>query len=178
MLPTTIKPCKECPRPRYGSSGLCFSHYREREKAKREESKARKELRKKSTKKYQISERKKWHKKCWKLMSEWTRRRGSIWNGDGECYTCRTLYPWKELQAGHFYHRKLDFDERNIRKQCALCNVFYNGKRAEYAIRLIRENGLDWMDKLEADAAQHPGYSLQELMAIHADLTNKISSLT
>lgn len=201
-MPLPTKPCKieGCGKNRHGSFKRCFSHIRsrakalkaerekrnkekkaarmERAKAEKEARKERKLARKLASKTYQEGARKTLHKKCWKLMSEWVRRKDADWKGETECFSCSVRSPWSELHAGHFYHRRLDFDPRNIRPQCSLCNVFYNGRRAEYALRLVREHGMDWVDQLKRDADQHPGYRLEDLRTIHADLSKKLETLT
>lgn len=167
------KPC-HCGRKRYRTFKLCSVHYRE----KLEERKQKRLERKLSSKTYQLFERKKWHRKCWKLMSEWVRRSGADWRGMVVCYTCGKLLPWKESHAGHHFHGKLDFDPRNLRVQDAACNTYRGGMLNVYAKKLIVENGLGWYEQLERDAAQHPGYTLPQLKEIHADLSSKLSRLT
>ena len=68
----------------------------------------------------------------------------------GICYTCNR----EGNQAGHYWHNKLDFDERNLHCQCVACNMWKSGNLAEYGNRLLSENGKDWMDKLYSDAHQ------------------------
>lgn len=169
-----IKPCRLCTSKRYGPSSWCFKHYKEREKQKREEKKERSILRKKSTKKYQQSETKKLHKKCWKLMSRIVRSTGATESGNQECYTCYKFFPWKEMDAGHYRHNVLDFDERNIKPQCVRCNKHLNGHLNKYAFRLATEYGLEWLYELEVDADRHPGYRLEDLQKIYQDLKSRI----
>lgn len=142
------------------------------------EEKAKKKLeRKTSSKKFQKSELKKWKAKTWKLMSEWVRRKDADWRGMVQCYTCYEWLPWQEAHAGHHFHGRLDFDERNLRPQNAACNTYKGGMLNVYAKRLIKENGLEWYEQLERDAAQHPGYRLEELKEIYNALKEKISKL-
>lgn len=176
------KPCKLCDQKRYGNLSWCFKHFREREKTKREEKAQKKLVRKQGTKKFQESETKKWGKKCWKLMSELVRRLGADEDGYDTCFTCPARFHWKQLQAGHRHHRRLDFDIRNIHKQCWRCNGKQSmgglsGNLGAYEKRLIRENGLEWADKLELDANTHPGYRLHELKTIHQELSDKLKKL-
>lgn len=178
------KPCKipSCSSKRYANLSICRTHYWEKEKLKREEKAKKKLERKIKTKKYQESETKKWHKKCWKLMSELVRRTGVDQEGFDLCYTCDAKFHWKQLQAGHRHHRRLDFDTRNIHKQCWRCNGKQSrgglsGNLGEYEHRLIKEHGFEWAAKLKLDANTHPGYQLHELKIIHADLKERLSKL-
>jgi Bacteriophage Lambda NinG protein len=66
------------------------------------------------------------------------------------CYTCGH----QGGEAGHYWHNKLDFDERNLHCQCTSCNRFKSGNLAIYAHNLIRDHGHKWFDKLDADAHQ------------------------
>lgn len=88
--------------------------------------------------------------KAWNTFSIWIRTR------DKKCYTCPQSY-WDEqlgewtikgLEAGHFKHNVLDFDEMNIHAQCKKCNKYYSGKLDIYAENLIRDYGLDKFNDL------------------------------
>lgn len=182
MTPT--KPCKAtgCPKRRYGTAGHCYSHYRERERIKRQERAARKLERRLGSKKHQESERKKWHRKTWVLMSEWVRRKGADSFGMVTCFTCPNRFHWKKMQAGHRHHRTLDFDARNIHPQCWTCNGKQSmggksGNLGEYEHRLALEHGIEWCAKLKLDAGTHLGYTIGEIKAIHALLTIELENL-
>lgn len=165
-----VKLCKKCTHIRFANSSLCLKHFKEKIRLDTADRLKRKKERKLKTKKYQKSELKKWHSKCWKLMSERVRSKGADFQGYAECYTCYRKFLWKELHAGHWKHRVLDFDSRNLRSQCNFCNTYKGGMLDEYTLRLIRENGLEWVEKLRQDAAQHPGYKLEELKEIYIRL--------
>ncbi len=167
------RPCKLCPSKRYANISWCYKHFKEREKKKREEKAERKLLRKQKSKTYLESERKKLHRKCWKLMSEKVRRSGMRQGSKNECYTCKKLFYWKKLHAGHYRHNTLDFDSRNLKPQCNSCNTYNGGKLDQYTMRLIEENGIEWLKQLHIDADRHPGYRLEDLKQIYLELKNK-----
>lgn len=169
--------CKLCDQKRFANLSICFKHYKERERKKKEEKNARRLERKLRTKKYQQSELKRWKAKCWKLTSEFVRRSGADWRGMVKCYTCDALLPWKESHCGHHFHGKLDYDLRNLRVQDAACNTYRGGMLNVYARKLIEENGMDWYKKLELDANTHTGYTLEEIKVIYSDLKTKLSLL-
>jgi len=110
-------------------------------------------------------------KKCWALWSKKIRSEASDWQGYVECYTCLDYKPMEEMHAGHFIHGKLDFDERNIKPCCIKCNMYLSGNLGNYAERLIRENGLEWLEQLRNDAGKHTGYKEEELKELYAQLT-------
>lgn len=54
----------------------------------------------------------------------------------------------KGMNAGHFKHGVLDFDEMNIHCQCVKCNKWNSGELDIYAEHLIRDYGLDKFNDL------------------------------
>jgi hypothetical protein len=96
--------------------------------------------------------------KAWKAFSLYIRLSESDKNGIVECYTCGTKLHYKDAQAGHYHHGRLDFDERNVHCQCIRCNHFKSGNLGAYAERLTKELGIDGMDKLRLDANQNQKY--------------------
>jgi len=118
----------------------------------------------KLTKAYDKKNFKTLHNKCWKLMSFIVRNLGAR-EGKNDCYTCQKWLPIAELQAGHHFHDKLDFDFRNLRPQCQRCNKYLHGNLAIYAERLIDENGKDWYKQLRHDA-QNSIYKTQDLIKL------------
>ena len=91
------------------------------------------------------------------------------------CFTCNRA----GNQAGHYWHGKLDFDERNLHCQCKACNHFRNGNLAEYAHRLISLFGQEWFDKLNSDAHKMSNkFTIAELEEIRLKYKDKISRLT
>jgi len=118
----------------------------------------------KTTKAYDKKNFKTLHAKCWKLMSLIVRNLGAR-EGKNDCYTCQKWLPIAELQAGHHFHDKLDFDFRNLRPQCQRCNKYLHGNLGIYAERLIDENGKDWYKQLRHDA-QNSIYKTQDLIKL------------
>ncbi len=149
---------------------------RKRQKEKRKEKLARKLERKVKSKKFQKSEWKKWHKKCWLVFSEYVRRKNADWRGQVECYSCGVKVGWKEANAGHFHHGKLDFSEVNVRPQCVACNLWKSGNLARYATHLVQEIGQEGMVELEREANTKI-YLVEELKEIHAKYTELLNQL-
>lgn len=71
--------------------------------------------------------------KAWNAFSKWIRAR------DGRCVTCGSV---NNLQAGHRWHGKLDFDEININAQCSGCNKWKQGNLSKYDDYLITKYGM------------------------------------
>jgi len=91
-------------------------------------------------------------KKCDKLVSLVVRLSEADKNGMVKCYTCGAKIPYKEANAGHFKHNKLDLDLRNRRVQCVRCNKWLSGNLGTFALKLVKEKGIKWVDKLILDA--------------------------
>ncbi len=70
--------------------------------------------------------------RAWDTFSLWIRAR------DKQCVTCGST---NNLQAGHYWHNVLDFDEENVNAQCRQCNHFLSGNLAVYASYLIAKIG-------------------------------------
>lgn len=104
--------------------------------------------------------------KAWKLFSIFIRQRGMDWRGFNQCVTCGARKHWKELQAGHRYHGKLDFDEININVQCARCNHWLSGNLGYYERYLVQKYGQAVADDLLLRANTHPGYTLEEMKEV------------
>ena len=80
------------------------------------------------------------HRKTWDTFSRWIRNRDKI------CITCGSR---GNLNAGHFWHGVLDFDEMNINAQCTKCNNYMSGNLAPYSVYLIRKHGQKAFEDLE-----------------------------
>lgn len=146
------KPCKKCGNKRYGNLTICYACFRTKEKEKREEKLTKLRERKKKKVEKIHNSYKYLHKAAWELFSKIIRMEGANEEGMTQCYTCGVIKHWKELQAGHYWHNKLDFDRRNVHPQCPQCNTYKSGMTAEYGSRLLDELGEEGMKQLDRDA--------------------------
>src|SRR6185295_6730992 len=89
------------------------------------------------------------HKKAWALFSEYVRR-----SSKGICFSCGARKHWKELDAGHYIHGRLDYDELNIHAQCTYCNRYLHGNLGKYAERLLARHGEAALQELRLRANQ------------------------
>ncbi len=80
-------------------------------------------------------------RKAWDTFSKWVRER------DKMCVTCGSRNTL--LNAGHFWHGVLDFDEMNINAQCIGCNNYKSGNLAPYSVYLINKYGIEKFQDLE-----------------------------
>lgn len=96
-----------------------------------------------------------------------------------QCYTCKHWFAWKVMNAGHFIHNKLDFDERNVHPQCVQCNLWKHGNLGRYAYYLIKEYGVKWVERLEYDAScKGNDYTRQELIELDLYYKQKLNELS
>lgn len=79
-------------------------------------------------------------RKAWETFSKWVRNR------DKRCVCCGST---NQLQAGHFWHGVLDFDEMNVNAQCKQCNTFLSGNGTYYSAYLINKYGIKAFKDLE-----------------------------
>lgn len=171
-----MKTCRKCKKLNvYERNGLPVSKWCV---ACRKERETERKTKKCATKGFQDKLRKRLHKKAWRLIGEYVRRKGAGSSGLVECYTCGILKHYKELQCGHFFHNRLDFDERNLKPQCPQCNTYKSGNLAIYALKLIKEIGQEELDKLHQEAnTKGNNYSIQELEYIIVDLERRLQKL-
>ena len=78
-------------------------------------------------------------KKLDTVFSQYIRLSNADNNKNCICVTCNKTFFWKEIQAGHFMSRKhysIRWDERNVKPQCAGCNVFRYGEQFKFSLYL------------------------------------------
>ncbi len=165
--------CKLCEKLALQNKSLCYSHFLEANRKKREDKLAKQAVSKTKAKarhEQSIEGKRELMKKAWKLQSRAVRMAAADENGMCICYTCEKKYHWKECQLGHFIHDRLDFDlERNLRIQCSVCNGYFFGSKnlAIFGIKLAEELGVEGMKKLRLDANTFGnGYDIKTLKEI------------
>ncbi len=115
-------------------------------------------------------------KKCWKLMSLWTRLKYADKRGYVCCITCNKKQHYKEMNAGHLKHGVLDYDPINIHPQCVYCNKYQSGQRDLYYKYVVDTYGQKIVDELYQRASlakKGNKISLEELEKLAIELTLK-----
>ena len=177
MLILKRKKCRKCEKLSLPNRAICYDHFREHQRELRNRSQANQDARRaKKTERRQNSLA--WLKdKAWKLFSRYIRYKDVGDDGLTACYTCGHRKNPKILQAGHYHHRRLDYDERNIHPQCKRCNKWLHGNLAVYGVKLAEELGADGMKALLLEAnTKGNGYTVFELKEIINKLTQWNSS--
>jgi len=73
------------------------------------------------------------------------------------CYTCpNTGLAGSNWHTGHMWAKAslgahLKHDLRILRPQCYFCNINCGGRGADFYARMVKENGQEYMDSLEAE---------------------------
>ena len=111
--------------------------------------------------------------KCWKIFSQYIRRKDADAGGTVACYTCGSLMFWKQADAGHALpgrHNAVLFDEDIVKPQCKVCNIWKRGNYPVFTVKLIREHGLPWFDaKLEGSrqVVKFTRSDIEDLIALY-----------
>ena len=106
-------------------------------------------------------------KRCWKLLSEYVRRRAAGPDGWARCYTCGNERHWKLMDAGHFVPGRTGsvlLNEEVLRVQCKECNLWRGGNYHAYTLRMIDEVGREKVEELLALKHKVRKWTREELM--------------
>lgn len=112
------------------------------------------------------------HHKLWPLFSSYVRQKAK-----GKCFCCGSIHHWKECDASHFIHRRLDYSDRNIQCCCRKCNRFLHGNLGRYAEELIRTYGGNVLMELRQESAKIKKWEPWELEAIIKETEEKLEKL-
>ena len=104
------------------------------------------------------------------IFSKYIRLKYSDDRGNCRCISCGKVFPWKEIQCGHYMSRRYmstRFSEDNCRPQCVACNIFNQGNIQMYRRVLIKQIGEQRVDLIEVRARQETkNWSLFEYQAM------------
>jgi hypothetical protein len=124
-------------------------------------------------------------KDAWDMFSKYIRTRDCLEDGGttehGMCFTCGKVYPFKQLQAGHFVDGRTKpvlFNEDIVHSQCMQCNVFKKGNKDEYTPKMISIWGVDKvMEFLELRHNKDKTWRREELEEIYIKYKLKLGEL-
>lgn len=137
-------------------------------KKHKKEEKERKKKYKENTKTYtqKVNEVK-------KVFQSWIRKRDE----NLPCISCGATFSNPFWHGGHYkkaeIYRGVIFNELNVNKQCAKCNIFLNGNESNYRQGLVRRYGIEKVEQLEqlANETKNKKYSDDELNQIKLKYT-------
>ena len=111
------------------------------------------------------------------VFSLWVRQQGASDHGHNTCYTCNVVKPVKELHAGHFVTRgkmATRWDERNVKPQCAACNIFRFGEAWKFGKRIDQDHGEGTADELHRIANEGRKFLTVELETLAEHYRRKL----
>lgn len=112
-------------------------------------------------------------RRAWKAIADFIKKRDGY-----RCVTCGSMHG--PMQAGHYEHDVLDYDEININCQCKRCNRFLSGNLGRYGDYLREKHGEVEYQALRARAQfakKGRRYYAWELESIMVDYRKKIAAL-
>lgn len=102
----------------------------------------------------------------------------------GKCVTCKRVYPFKQLQAGHFIQGRTNsvlFDERLVYSQCLGCNgnppMGKGGNYVEYFIFMEEEWGRIMIDEFLALKYKTVIYKIPDFQRMEQEFKDKTEAL-
>jgi hypothetical protein len=108
-----------------------------------------------------------------KVFQAWVRKRDE----NLPCISCESTFSNPFWHGGHYkkaeIYRGLIFNELNVNKQCAKCNIFLNGNESNYRQGLVNRYGIEKVEYLEqlANETKSKKYSDDELNEIKQKYT-------
>lgn len=118
--------------------------------------------------------------KAWRCLSKYIRTKGRVPGGWNQCVTCKGVYHWRDLQAGHFIHghsKPTFMVEENVHPQCVSCNHFHSGSLLEYYDFMIERYGhakIGELRRLSKTVVKFPRSYYEELIEKYTNLTKGI----
>ena len=152
MKQKTCKACKNKFIPEHPMQTTCCYQcaieYANKQREKRE--KDNKKAARRTLKQFNNSDVAVLKRKAQKICNEYIRLRDI----KEPCISCLYDGNSRQFHAGHYRpqggNSLLRYDERNIHKQCSICNNFKSGNLAEYRKNLIKKIGLEAVEELES----------------------------
>lgn len=112
--------------------------------------------------------------KCWEVMSLFTRLKWADTSGIVTCVTCGRRQHYTKMNAGHFIHGKMDYNEYNVNPQCVRCNKWLHGNLIQYTTFLMLKYGNEMINQLQVEAKTKKKYTEEELTNILSKLEEKL----
>ncbi len=166
--------------PEHGAELAIRKRNRDREKAERElKKKQQQELAEKKDKlkarRLAVKPRSYFIQQAQRSVNAYIRYRDK----DKPCVSCGTCES-SRWDAGHYRTTsaapQLRFDERNIQRQCIVCNQHHSGNLVPYRVELIERIGIESVEAIESNHDRHR-WTIEECKAIKAEFDEKLKRL-
>lgn len=141
----------------------------------RRKEEAQQERRSLKVRKLAVQPRSYWIKQAQQAVNAFIRER----DRDLPCISCGT-FTSAQWDAGHYRTTaaapQLRFDERNISRQCVVCNQHKSGNLVPYRVELIKRMGQAVVDAIESSHERHR-WTIEECKVIKAEYQAKLKQL-
>ena len=101
------------------------------------------------------------------VYSQYVRIKEADINGYCTCVTCGKIGKWNDdMDAGHYVERDrwaTRFNDSNVHPQCASCNRFKGGRKAQYTLYLTNRYKRGIIEKLVRESQKVKTFTLDEL---------------
>jgi hypothetical protein len=114
------------------------------------------------------------------LFSLYIRLKHANYQGYCQCVTCGAIKHYKEMDCGHFVGREswgTRFDEMNVGPQCTSCNRYQEGKKAAFALYLMKRYEPDIIAELNERASEICEWTLPDCKKFAKTLRKRIKEL-
>lgn len=114
-----------------------------------------------------------------KVFSKFIRLRDTK-DGYGKCCTCQRVFPYEEIQAGHYISRTylaVRWNEQNVHGQCMGCNCFKKGALDKYSLFLVRTYGSEILNSLNKKKHGLIKFKKVDLEMMIEEYENKIKEI-
>lgn len=119
--------------------------------------------------------------KCWKIFSEYIRRRDADVDGITSCISCGKIGHWSEFDAGHFIPKSTGlwcyFLDKAVHPQCKKCNLFLQGNQYEYSLALKKRYGEGIIDEIMSYRKEGFKFSKSDYDAMILDYSDRLKKL-
>ncbi|XUV83536.1 recombination protein NinG [Enterobacter sp. TMH.L2] len=180
--------CREWFHPKFSNQWWCSPdcgtvvamerRSRERDNAEKAADKKRRREEQKDklkVRKLALKPRSYWIKQAQQAVNTFIRER----DRDLPCISCGT-FTSAQWDAGHYRTTaaapQLRFDERNIHRQCVVCNQHKSGNLVPYRVELIERIGIERVEAIESDHKRHR-WTTEECQTIKAKYQQKTKEL-
>ena len=115
------------------------------------------------------------------VFSLYIRLRDAMPGGRTRCISCGRVFPFEQIQAGHYYtrhNRSVRWDEDNVHAECSLDNCSNPGHLEGYTKNLIAKIGQGRFDALSVRAHGTRKWSGEELREMIRHYTAEVKRLS
>lgn len=87
------------------------------------------------------------------VFSRFVRLSNANVDGNVQCFTCPHFAHYKKIHAGHYisrYYKLTRWEEKNVKPQCFMCNIYRKGNAVIFRRNLVKEYGEETILAMEA----------------------------